>query len=357
LVQNYGNCFAGNMNYYSGIVREKSVLRAAIDAGIDLQRDAEDAAATAADVLERHETRLFDIGQSRKAEARPVGIVAEGVLAELQGETPPTVVATGYHELDESLAGGFSVGQLIILAARPSIGKSALALNIAEHVAEKNRHGVVYFSLEMAADELVKRLLAAKTNLDLWQIRGSHMGEASRESLTRGVKTFKDVPLYIDDTPCLRLLDLRVRSRRLVSRHKIKLIVVDYLQLIGGPRAKNETRENEVSAISRGLKAIARENSCAVLACAQLNRQAELSERPRLSHLRESGALEQDSDVVLLLHRASLDAEAAELAVAKNRNGIAGRAVPLVWRSRAVRFENAVKKSEQADFIQDVALP
>jgi replicative DNA helicase len=340
-----------NAEYYARMVKEKALLRGMINAAAEIIRDAHSKDGSVDDILDRCEQRVFQIVE-RKIVGQAIDIrsILADVLqkVDLIGKRAITGVETGFHDLDDKTR-GLQPGELIILAARPSVGKSALALNIAEHVAIDKELPVAFFSLEMSKVELALRLLSSRARFDGQRLRkGDVPLEKARQIIQEVVPFLSPKPLYIDDTPSLRVIDLRAKARRLVNRHGIKLLLVDYLQLMSAPGA--ESRQVEVSTISRGLKALARELNIPVVAVAQLRRESEEHNRPRLSDLRESGALEQDADVVLILHREAArlvpgtkqyqDALGeAELFVAKQRNGPTGL-VRLTWRREFTRFED-----------------
>jgi replicative DNA helicase len=349
---------AANATEYARIVREKATLRELIRAAGEILVDAHEARQDASLVLEEAEKRIFEIAQHREARA------AES-LAELLDETVRrledndgqniTGVPTGFDELDEMLS-GLQSGEMIVLAARPSMGKTALSLNILENAAAAGKP-VVMFSLEMGKQQLVQRLLCAKAGIDGQKLRRNRLTRDDFARLQAACGDLQHAPIYIDDTPGLTLLQMRSKARRLHEQHGVKMVVIDYLQLMSsGSRA--ESRQVEVSEISRGVKAMARELEVPVVCLSQLNRASEGREghRPRMSDLRESGSIEQDADVVLMLHREEYYhlgdpnwAEAnpekrniAEVIVAKQRNGPTGT-VNLVWDSRTTAFRNLAR--------------
>ena len=365
---------ASNAPHFARIVAEKYKLRRLIEAAGQVlyetyhagsQRD-EDASA----VIDAAEARIFEIAQDEMASdpqelLHLIDIEYDRLMAIAEGRAAPDGVRTGYHDLDEML-GGLQPGEMLILAARPSMGKTALALNLAEQIAlgtsnpgtdrpEREAAPIGVFSLEMSKSSLVQRLLSAWSGLDSAKIRRGGLHKADYEHLDRACEALGKAPMFIDDTPGLTLLQLRARARRMVQRHKVKALVVDYLQLLTAPAAARESRQVEVSAISRGVKALARELKVPVICLSQLNRGPESRDqnRPRLSDLRESGSLEQDADVVLLLHREEYyhigDDEwlnenpdkrgVAEIIIAKQRNGPTGT-VNLTWDAQTTRFKN-----------------
>jgi hypothetical protein len=273
-------------------------------------------------------------------------------------------VATGYYDLDDKLR-GLQPGELLVLAARPSMGKTALALNLAEQMAcggissgqtPTKRVHVGIFSLEMSKQALVQRMLSARSGVQGQLLRGgTRMGDKNLRDLMMAADELKAAPIYIDDSPDLTVLNLRARARRMVAQHGVKAIMIDYLQLMSAPGAARESRQVEVSTISRGVKALARELKVPILCLSQLNRASESREgnRPRMSDLRESGSIEQDADVILLLHREEYyhvqdeswkqenpdKVGIAEIIIAKQRNGPTG-VVKLYWDNNTTRFKN-----------------
>jgi replicative DNA helicase len=267
---------------------------------------------------------------------------------DLQGGRAITGLETGFYELDD-LTRGLQNGEMIVLASRPGVGKSALALNIAEHVAVDLEKPVAFFSIEMSREALALRLLSSRAKVDGQKLRKGTLSNDEAAKVRDAASRLYEVPLYIDDQPGLRIIDLRAKARRLVARHKIELIIVDYLQLMTTGQ-REENRQVEVASISRGIKSLARELNVPVLALSQLRRESEQEERmPRLSDLRESGAIEQDADVVMLLHREEMRRVpgseeyekvkgTADLLLAKQRNGPMGK-ISLTWLWHYTRFE------------------
>ena len=339
-----------NAEYYARVVKDKALLRGLIQAAAEIIRDAHSQGDPVDDVLDRCEQRIFAVVERKiVGQAHDVRTILADVMqkVDLIGKRAITGIATGFTDLDDKTR-GLQPGELIILAARPSVGKSALALNIAEHVAVDAEQPIAFFSLEMSKSELALRLLSSRAEVDGQKLRkGDVPVEKARLIVQKVVPYISNKPLYIDDTPALRVIDLRAKCRRLLARYNIKLVIVDYLQLMSSPGA--ESRQVEVSNISRGLKALARELDLPVLAVAQLRRESEEHKRPRLSDLRESGALEQDADVVLLLHREAMRhapgtkeydqvAGQAELFIAKQRNGPTDM-LRLTWQRQFTRFQ------------------
>ena len=350
--------------HYARLVKEKAVIRQLIEAAGHILQDAYDRPDQSTDVLQEAEQRIFRIAQrmeSRQALGlRDLIATTMQQIQERDGRTL-TGLGTNFSELDR-MTGGLQRGEMIILAARPSMGKTALALNIAEQVAIQDTP-VAVFSLEMGAEQLVQRLLASRGGIDGDRMRRNVLRQEDYKALMVACDQLTDAPVYIDDTPGLSLLQLRAKARRLKQKHDIQFIVIDYLQLMtSGQRVEN--RQQEVSDISRGVKAMARELNVPVVCLSQLNRAAEHREghRPRMSDLRESGSIEQDADVILLLHREEYyhpDDEwraanpdkvgVGTVEIAKQRNGPTGR-FSLTWDSKTTRFHNYSPSTPPAEF-------
>ena len=350
-----------NAEYYARVVKEKALLRGLIQAAAEIIRDAHATGEPVDDILDRCEQRIFAVVERKiVGQAYDVRAILGEVMQklDLQGGRAVTGIETGFHDLDDRTR-GLQPGELIILAARPSVGKSALALNIAEHVAvDTASQAVAFFSLEMSKEELALRLLSSRAKVDGQKLRKGTLSNTEVQRIQEMADYLYKAPLYIDDTPSLRIIDLRAKARRLLVRHDVKLIIVDYLQLMSSPGA--ESRQVEVSNISRGLKAIARELHVPVLAVAQLRRESEEHQRPRLSDLRESGALEQDADVVLLLHREAMRHSPgtqeydqargeAQLIIAKQRNGPTDT-LKLTWQREYTRFQTWSPREAPAQY-------
>ncbi len=327
-----------NTTHYARIVADRALLRTLVATGIQIThlgygaRDAVDAV----DRLDRAQQLMLDAGQHRAD--RPDGLAAlmeliQPALDEIEaanvGDRQFMGVPTGFTDLDRLLGGGFLPGQLAVLAARPGVGKSVAALCFARNAAIKHNLAVGFFTLEMSSTEVVMRTLAAEARIPLHALRGTQpMTDADWSKLTQRMGEIAEAPLFVDDTPSMNLMEIRAKARRLKQRHDLKMIVVDYLGLMTSA-AREETRQQEVAAMSRGLKLLAKEVECPVIAVHQLNRGPEqrADKRPQLSDLRESGAIEQDADIVVLLHRDDYyDKEGprageADFIVAKHRNG------------------------------------
>jgi replicative DNA helicase len=269
-----------------------------------------------------------------------------------------TGISTGFPDLDKTTS-GFHGGEMIVIAARPSMGKTSLAMNIAEHVAADERLPVGVFSLEMTAESLVLRMLCSRSRVNLRSIRDGFLAERDFPKLTGSAGKLAGAPLFIDDAPALSILQLRAKARRMAQQYGVKLFVIDYLQLLHSTSRRAENRQQEIADISNGIKALAKELSVPVIVLSQLNRELEKdkSRKPRLSDLRESGAIEQDADLVALLYKPSggddedgssleLDAVPVNLLIAKQRNGPTGD-VALTFLKAYTRFESAAKVSAE----------
>ncbi len=347
--------------YYAQIVREKSTYRALIDASTEVLRDAYEEATDATQLLSQAEQKIFGILDSRGTSA--VATIREilheamdRIDARMQGEHTLGGVDSGFAELD-SLTGGLHNSELIVLAARPSMGKTALAMNVAEHVAMQLLVPTLFVSLEMSSIELADRLLCSAARVNGHRLRNGTISNDDRARLIEKASQISRTPLFVDDSPSRTVTEIAAAARRIRRREgQLGLIVVDYLQLIEPDNAK-DPRQEQVARIARRLKGLARELQVPVLCLAQLNRQAEDSKdhRPRLSHLRESGAIEQDADVVMFVHREEYYrrgeeqeqfAGQADILVAKQRNGPVGD-VELIWRKEFTRFEDKVPERLQ----------
>ena len=346
---------AAHASHYAQIVHDKALLRSLIDAGTDILRDVYSADDEPRQLLARAEQRIFSILEHRSsAEAKPIQKVLDDVMvrmdARMRQEHMVGGVETGFTDLD-TLCGGLHNSELIILAARPSMGKTAFAMNIAEHVSIGLRQPVLFVSLEMAALELADRLLCSAAQVNGHRLRNGTISQDDRRRLVEKSADIGASPLFIDDTPGRTLTEIAAVARRLKRRKDgLSLVVIDYLQLIE-PDNPRDPRQEQVARIARRLKMMSRELDIPVLCLAQLNRQAEVSRdnRPRLNHLRESGAIEQDADVVMFVHREEYyqtndeDRErvkgAAEIIIAKQRNGPIGD-IKLLWQHDYTRFVN-----------------
>jgi replicative DNA helicase len=350
---------AVNARYYADIVRQKAISRELIECANEMLREGYSNAFTAEQLLEAAERRVFNIAEDQtKGETIELkDVVTEAIhrIGERRDARHPiSGLASGYFELDD-LTGGLQPAQLVILAARPSMGKTALALNICDHACVELKSPALFVSLEMGRHELAERLLCARSRVDGHKIRtGQNLGTREMIQLGKGYDELRVAPLFIDDTPARNMLQITANARRLRLRENLGLIVVDYIQLVDSEESR-DSRQEQIAKISRRLKTLARELRVPVIALSQLNRAVENREdrRPRMADLRESGALEQDADLVLLLHRpeyydANDQPGVAELIVAKNRNG-ATDTIKLTFLKHITRFENLATIAEPID--------
>jgi replicative DNA helicase len=339
--------------HYAQIVREKALLRQLIAASNDVLRDAYAPQEKAELVLDRAEKRIFDIAQKKVGnQSTSIGEIAMQVYDMLE-EKSHSGTETGFFELDE-LLNGMQNGEMIIVAARPSMGKTAFAMNVIEHVSANMNLPSAVFSLEMSKQQLAQRMLCSRAGIDAQKVRKGLLQAEEFRKLAAVVVELSKAPIWVDDSPGLTILELRAKARRLKLQHDIKLIMLDYMQLMDHPSAEN--RQQQISEISRGVKSVARELKIPVICLSQLNRASEGRDghRPRMSDLRESGSIEQDADVIMLLHREDYYRMAepdfqpdniAEVIIAKQRNGPTGT-VKLTFMNKTTRFENLSAGSE-----------
>ena len=345
-----------NIHHYAKIVKNKATLRHLISAATQVVEEGYEAHDDVDGFLDRAEHRIFEI-TSRMAETSFVPLrelikdSIETIDNLYQRKAAVTGIPTGFHDLDVQTA-GLQKGDLIVVAGRPSMGKSALVTCIAEHAAVVERIPTAIFSIEMSKEQLVQRMLCAHARVDAHKVRTGFLAQSDWPRLTTAAGKLSEAPLFIDDTSGLSVLELRAKARRLKSQHSVGLIVVDYLQMMRGP-ARSENRQQEISDISRGLKSLAKELSVPVIAVSQLSRSPERREdrRPQLADLRESGAIEQDADLVALLFREEFYVQneenqgVAELIIAKQRNGPVGT-LKLAFVKEYTRFENLSRRHE-----------
>jgi replicative DNA helicase len=344
---------AANAEHYCRIVKQKAILRTLIRVSTQIATESYDGLTDPDLLLDKAESLIFDIA-SKKVKRDAVAmkeIVKSSIeLIDLlyQRKGMITGLPTGFVELDQQLA-GLQPAEFIVVAGRPAMGKSSFALGVAEHVALAQKTGVAIFSLEMSKENLVQRMLCAHARIDAHNVRSGMLSSNDWPKLTNAAGKLSEAPIFIDDSPSLSVLELRARARRLKSRHDIGLVVLDYLQLMN-ESSTAENRQQEISVISRSLKALARELNVPVIAVSQLSRAPERREtfRPRLSDLRESGAIEQDADVVLMLFRevyynpTEENRGIAEVLIAKQRNGPTGT-VKLAFIKEYTRFETLAR--------------
>jgi replicative DNA helicase len=343
---------AANILQYARIVRDKAILRGLITTATGIAARGYDPGQDVKDLVERAEQEIFAISDR---EVRPAFVRIDALLGDAfrkidrlhDQRTPVTGVPTGFADLDK-LTAGLQPSDLVIVGGRPSMGKTAFCLNVAEHAALRADSGVAVFSLEMSKEQLAMRMLCSEARVDLSRVRTGHLSDREFRELAEAAARLSYAPVYVDDTPAMSVLELRAKARRLHRdpAAKLKLVVVDYLQLMRSSEGK-DSREQEISEISRSLKALAKELNVPVVALSQLNRQVESRDRgkPRLADLRESGAIEQDADVILFIYREEVYVEdtdkqgVAEIIVAKQRNGPIG-SVELTFLREYTRFEN-----------------
>lgn len=349
---------AANIEYHARIVKEKALLRELITVATQMVQEGFDASADGADVLDRAERMIFEIGQHR-IEGRFIRISEiikdsiEAIDKLYQRKEHVTGLATGFHDFDTKTA-GLQPSDLIVVAGRPSMGKSAFVSCIAEHTSIVLGKPIAFFSLEMSKEQLVQRMLCSHARVDAQKVRTGYLSHADWPKLTSAAGKLSDAPIFIDDTPAMTTLELRAKARRLKAQHGIELVVVDYLQLMDA-RSRSENRQQEITEISRSLKALARELKVPVIAISQLSRAVEsrTGNRPQLSDLRESGAIEQDADVVVFLfreeyyHPTDENRNKAEAIIAKQRNGPTG-SVELVFLKEWTRFDNPEFRREES---------
>ncbi len=340
-----------NIEHYARIVLEKSSLRGLIDLAADLSSDAFEDQEGVEEILDRAEQRIFAIAQGRlKGKFQQLNPVLQETFERLdkihQRPGSVTGVPAGLSDLDD-ITSGFQEGELIIVAGRPSMGKTALALTFARNAAVEHKIPVGIFSLEMSNSQLAMRLLTSEARVDSHLVRTGKLPKEQWKNLSLSVGTLAEAPIFLDDTPAMGITELRAKSRRLKAEKDVQLIMVDYLQMMHGTPG-SESRQQEISQISRSLKALAKEISVPVVALSQLSRapEARSDHRPQLSDLRESGAIEQDADVVMFLYRKYVysrdeeDRRRAEIIVSKQRNGPTGT-VPLIFVDSYAKFESA----------------
>ncbi len=346
---------AANIEYHAKIILEKEILRGLITSAHEIARSAYEGTEDAFDLLDVAESKIFEITESHLKKSyqgmdRAVRDALEYIEAIHSNTTKKFSVPTGFYELDE-LLGGFQKSDLIIIAARPSMGKTALALSLARNASIEHKVPIGIFSLEMSTMQLVIRLLCAEGRLNAHLVRTGKLPHEEGVKLSKNAHKLIEAPLFVDDTPAQTVLEIRAKARRLKAEHDIGMIIIDYLQLMQGP-TNSESREREISHISRSLKSLAKELNIPVVALAQLNRavEARTDKRPQLSDLRESGSIEQDADVVIFLNRPEYygimknengdsNEGVAEIIIGKQRNGPTGT-VRLAFIKEYARFEN-----------------
>ena len=347
---------SAHLKNYAKIVSKKSTLRKLIKASDEIAGACYAENDELEDLLEDTEKKIYDITQKRRSgDIAGIKQTVMDVLNSIQNASkqsgPVTGIATGYYDLDAKTA-GFQKSDLLLLAARPSMGKTALALNIAEHVITKERVPTVFFSLEMSRQQLANRLISMNSKIDAQNIRTGNLKPNEWSQLVESARIIGESTLIIDDTPGISVREMRSKCRKLKMEKGLGFIIIDYLQLMTAGGKGSESRQQEISEISRSLKALAREMECPVLALSQLSRDVEKREdkRPQLSDLRESGAIEQDADVVMFIYRdeyynkeESKDKGVAEVIIGKQRNGPTGK-IKLGCQLQYSRFVNLARE-------------
>lgn len=347
---------AANVDEYAKIVKENSTKRNLIRAGVTVAELGYSENSEVKDVLDKAESAIFSISQSHISRGFvPIKSTLTDSfdrIDELQKNGSGfRGVRTGFVDLDNILS-GMQKSNLIILAARPGQGKTALTLNIAQHVGVKEKKPIGIFSLEMSKEELVDRLLVGQADVDAWKLKTGRLSEDDFSRLSDAMGQLAEAPIFIDDTPGITLVEMRSKARRLQLEHNLSMLIVDYLQLVN-PGKSFESRVQEVSAVSQALKNLARELNIPVLSAAQLSRAVEQrnDKKPQLSDLRDSGAIEQDADVVMFLHRPDTEVVTplipVKLTVAKHRNGPTGE-VDLLFQGNRIRFSSIERHAPQA---------
>ncbi len=346
---------SANIKYYATIVKEKSTLRKLIKLNEDIANSCYVGSDSLEDILARTEKDIFELLQSRTAkDIRPIEDIAKNVLYRIEAASRTrevvTGIPTGFIDLDYKTS-GLQPSDLVLIAARPSMGKTAFVLNMVQHIAMKKELPCMIFSLEMSSEQLVQRMIAMETGIDSQKLRTGNLNDNDWDPLIRGIVDVSDSKIIIDDTPGISVGELRSKCRKVKLEKGLSIVIIDYLQLMTGSSKRSENRQQEISEISRSLKALAREIKAPVVALSQLSRACETrpDHRPMLSDLRESGAIEQDADIVMFLYRDDYyhkDTEhpnEAEVIIAKQRNGPIGT-VNLMWKPETTRFVNISRR-------------
>jgi replicative DNA helicase len=346
-----------NVRYYIRIVEEKATLRRLIAASGDIMQESYEASEDLDIIIDHAEKKIFDISQRKNNQAfEPIKTILLDTYSKIEELTKNkgkiVGVSTGFRDFDMRTS-GLNPSDFILIAARPSMGKTSFAINIAQNAAIQSNVPVAVFSLEMSKDQLVQRMLSSEASIELQKIRSGDLTEDDWIKLVHAATPLSQAPIFIDDTPGISVMEVRSKARRLKLEHGLGLIVIDYLQLMSG-RGKTESRQQEVSEISRSLKALARELNVPVVTLSQLSRgpEARQDHRPMLSDLRESGAIEQDADIVIFLYRDEYynpDSEKkniAEAIIAKQRNGPTGT-VELVWLGQFTKFASYERNRQE----------
>ena len=347
---------SAHIEYHARIIAQKALARELITFTSNIQSKAFDETLDVDDLMQEAEGKLFEISQQNMkkdyTQINPVIAEAYDLIQKAAARTDGlSGLESGYTKLDK-MTSGWQKSDLIIIAARPAMGKTAFVLSMAKNIAVNFRNPVALFSLEMSNVQLVNRLISNVCEIPSEKIKSGQLADYEWQQLDYKLRDLLDAPLYVDDTPSLSVFELRTKARRLVREHGVKIIIIDYLQLMSGS-GKSDSRQQEISDISRSLKALARELSVPVIALSQLSRSVESRQvkRPMLSDLRESGSIEQDADIVMFLYRdayynkESQTPNISECIVAKNRHGETGT-IQLVWDGQFTRFSNAEMRNE-----------
>jgi replicative DNA helicase len=346
---------AVNIAYYAKIIKEKSILRRLIGTATEILNNSYNSGKDIDSVLDEAEHAIFEISENKiRPSFHPMREIIKDSFKTIERlyakKELVTGVATGFDKIDD-LTSGLQNSDLIIIAGRPSMGKTAFALNIAQYAALEMGVPVAIFSLEMAKEQLATRMLASEARVDSQRLRKGFLGETDWPKLTTAAGRLSEAPIYIDDTPAITVIETKAKSRRLKAENGLGLIILDYLQLMRGSAFK-DSREQEISEISRSLKALAKELSVPVIALSQLNRKVEdrTNRRPQMADLRESGAIEQDADLIAFIYRDEVynrsddnpEKGTAEIIIGKQRNGPTG-IVKLAFQEKYTRFENLAR--------------
>ena len=343
---------AANIEYYARIIQQKSILRNLINSATEIVSKATNAQENVEDILDFSEKCIFEIAENEiKTSFHPLKIILKSTFKDIERlyekKQLLTGIPSGFVDLDAKTS-GFQPSDLIIIAGRPSMGKTAFALNVAQHAAQESQIPIALFSLEMSKEQLALRLLCSEARVDNHRLRTGNIAENDWGKLSMAAGKLADSQLWIDDTPGITMFEMRAKARRLKANQGLGMIIVDYLQLMAGTKNRSDSREQEISEISRSLKALAKELHVPVIALSQLNRKVEdrTDKRPHMADLRESGAIEQDADVILFIYRDEVyhpDSEEtkgkAEVIIGKQRNGPTGE-VQLAFINEYTRFEN-----------------
>lgn len=350
---------SANVKSYANIVKEKAVLRRLIRTNEEIANSCYAGKDKLEDILADTEKKIFNLLQDKgSGEFVPIKQVALNVLEKIEAASKSqgtvTGIPTGFTDLDYKTS-GMQPSDFVLIAARPSMGKTAFVLNLVDHVSVRNGYPSMIFSLEMSKEQLVNRMLAMESNVDSQKLRTGSLTDADWDAVVEGIGTIGNSKMIIDDTPGISITELRSKCRKMKLEYGLSMVIIDYLQLMSGSGSRNgENRQQEISEISRSLKALAREMNCPVIALSQLSRACETRQdhRPMLSDLRESGAIEQDADVVMFLYRDDYynkDTDRpniAEVIIAKQRNGPIGT-IELLWRPEFTKFVNLVQHEKK----------